>query len=249
MAISEQTAKFEKISTTDWIVDNLKKRLASGEYATGDRLPTQLELARSMNVGRSSVREAMRELQALGLIELKVGSGAFVRSASITPESAIRWFRENEMLLNDLFEVRMAIEPVAVRLAALRATNAEIAELKRICEVFAQAAAEADVAGLVQYDEAFHHHVMTCSHNPLFMQMNEILTGAFRKYRQRSFRIPSTMNDAVEPHRDIANAIGARDPNAAVLHMNRHLEISVRDISAAAGSHDFETGPSEMTGR
>lgn len=233
----EQMEKFEKISTTDWIVDYLKKLITSGEYATGDKLPTQLELARSMNVGRSSVREAMRELQALGLIELKVGNGAFVRSCNITPESAIQWFRENEVVLNDLFEVRLAIEPAAVRLAAGRATNQEIAELRHICEVFAKAAAEEDVSGLVQHDEAFHNHIMTCSHNPLFMQMNEMLTGAFRKYRQRSFRIPATMNDAVEPHWDIYNAICARDPKAAVLHMNRHLEISVRDISDAASGH------------
>jgi Transcriptional regulators len=238
MATVTQMEKYEKTSTIDWIVDNLKKRITSGEYAIGSRLPTQLELARSMNVGRSSVREAMRELQALGLIELKVGSGAYVRSDSITAESAIKWFRENEMLLNDLFEVRLAIEPVAVRLAALRATNAEIALLRRICEVFARAAAEADVDGLVRHDEEFHTHIVTCSHNPLFAQMNEIITGAFRKYRQRSFRIPATMQNAVEPHWDIFNAINARDAAAAVLHMNRHLEISVRDVSDAAGGQE-----------
>ena len=201
----------------------------------GGRLPTQQELARSMNVGRSSVREAMRELQALGLIELKVGSGAYVRQQNITPESAVTWFRENEVLLNDLFEVRLALEPAAVRLAASRATNAELAELQRISELFAKAADEADVDGLIRYDEAFHKQIIACSRNHLFMQIIEILTKAFRKYRQRSFRIPATMNDAVEPHWDIFGAIKNRDAAAAVLHMNRHLDISMKDISDAAG--------------
>ena len=226
--------KHKKVSTTDWIVDTLKKRIANGDYAVGDRLPTQQELAESMNVGRSSVREAMRELQALGFIELKAGSGAYLRSSVITPESAITWFQENAALLSDLFDVRFAIEPVAARLAASRCVSSEIADLEGICARFDRAAAAADVNGLVSLDEAFHRQVIVMSHNPLFGQMNEILTQAFRKYRLRSFRIPFTMNNAVEPHRDICESIKRRDSAAAALHMNRHLEISLKDVSTAA---------------
>ncbi len=226
--------KHQKVSTADWIVETLKKRIANGAYAVGERLPSQFELAKSMNVGRSSIREAMRELQAMGLIELKTGSGAYLKATTITPESALRWFKENEVVLNDLFEVRLAIEPAAAKLAATRANKQEIEELRHICEAFSAAAADADVTKLVEYDEKFHNQVMLCSHNPLFLQMNEILTSAFRKYRQRSFRIPESMNDAVEPHWDIYNAINNRDVDGAARHMFRHLDISVRDISAAA---------------
>lgn len=226
--------KHKKVSTTDWIVDTLKKRIAGGSYAVGDKLPTQMELAESMNVGRSSVREAVRELQAIGLIELKAGSGAYLRSATITPESAMSWFQENAGLLSDLFDVRFAIEPVAARLAATRCLAAEIDELRSICDRFDRAAVDSDTNGLVSLDEAFHRQVVVMSHNPLFGQMNEVLTQSFRKYRLRSFNIPFTRNNAVEPHRDICHALERRDSAAAVLHMNRHLEISLKDISAAA---------------
>lgn len=234
-----EPARRERQTTADWVVDTLKKHIASGNYMVGDKLPTQMELARMLNVGRSSIREAMRELQVLGLVELRTGSGPILRSTMITPESAVSWFKENALLLTDLFEVRFAVEPAAAKLAAIRAGNDDIAGLEKAFDLFLEAAKREDVNQLVLQDEAFHGGIVHASHNPFFLKINELLTQEFRKYRQRSYRISSNSFEAVDPHRDILNAITRRDPEAASLQMTRHLEISLRGITAAATSNGF----------
>lgn len=230
--------KRERKTTADWVVDTLKKHIANGAYVVGEKLPTQHELAKALDVGRSSIREAMRELQVLGLVELRSGSGAVLRSTMITPESAVHWFKENALLLSDLFDVRFALEPAAAKLAATRATCADIAKLEEAFNLFVAAADNGDISQLVLQDEAFHGQIVHCSHNPFFLKINELLTQEFRKYRQRSYRVATNNHEAVEPHRDVLNAIKKRDPEAAKLQMNRHLELSLRGITSAP-AHDM----------
>lgn len=230
----ENMEKRERQTTADWVVDTLKKHIANGSYVVGEKLPTQHELAKALDVGRSSIREAMRELQVLGLVELRSGSGAVLRSTMITPESAVHWFQENALLLSDLFEVRFALEPAAARFAATRATGEDIAKLEEAFDGFVAAADSGDISRLVLQDEAFHGQIVRGSHNPFFLKINELLMQEFRKYRQRSYRVSCDNHEAVEPHRDVLAAIKRRDPEAAMLQMNRHLELSLRSITAAA---------------
>ncbi|MDR1611252.1 MAG: FadR family transcriptional regulator [Planctomycetota bacterium] len=234
-----EQSRRKRQTTADWVVDTLKKHIASGNYMVGDKLPTQMELAKMLNVGRSSIREAMRELQVLGLVELRTGSGATLLSTMITPESAVNWYKENALLLTDLFEVRFALEPASARLAAIRASKEDIDKLEEAFTLFVKAAAAVDVNQLVFQDEAFHSGIVRSSHNPFFLKISELLTQEFRRYRQRSFRISSNSFEAVDPHRDILNAISRRDPDSAFLHMTRHLELSLRGITAVTTSEYF----------
>lgn len=157
----------------------------------------------------------------------------------ITQESAVSWVKENALLLTDLFDVRFAMEPAAARLAAIRARGEDLAGLEEAFGLFHEAAKNRDVNQLVLQDEAFHGGIVRSSHNLFFLKINELLTQEFRKYRQRSYRIAKSGFEAVEAHRDILNAIARRDAESATLHMTRHLEISMRDITEVATSESF----------
>ena len=115
------------------VVDKLKEYLFSGEIAVGDKLPVEKELCEQLGVGRGTVREAFRILEATGYVELRPGKGAFAaRTSEIELGDVMQWFTEHEVETKDFLEVRMAIEPLSVRLAIERCSDEDVAQLEHI---------------------------------------------------------------------------------------------------------------------
>lgn len=228
--------RIAKVSVTDEVADRIRTMIRSGEVAVGQKLPTEMELRERFGVGRSTVREALRALQAIGLVELRPGTGAFVAAPTDSMEAIRTWFIEKETELDEFMEVRMAIEPVAVRLAAARATEAEIDEIDAIHGDFVDAIEEGDAMSLAKLDEAFHTAIVEASHNTMLAKMHGLVTDALRDYRIRSFAVAENVRNALGPHRSILEALRSGDSESGVAAMHEHLVISLDDIRRVA--HD-----------
>ena len=143
----------ERVSVVQQVVTNIQQYIQEEEIAVGSKLPTEMELCDKMGVGRGTIREAMRILQAKGIVEIRPGRGAFLANAEEPKrEELSTWFTQNEVELKDVTEVRMAIEPLAVRLAIRRATPEDIQELKHIQEKAVKAAWNEDAKTMAACD-------------------------------------------------------------------------------------------------
>jgi GntR family transcriptional regulator, transcriptional repressor for pyruvate dehydrogenase complex len=224
--------RITKVSVIEQVIKELQGLISSGDYEVGDKLPPELELCKDLGVSRSTVREAYRMLNAYGLVEIRPGRGAFVRRLhrDADHDSVRDWFIEKEAELLELMEVRMAVEPIAVRLAIKRATGKQVATITAIHERFAAAAARTDALELATLDEAFHTAIVEASSNRLLVKLNRLLVDEFREYRARAFSVEENIAHALAPHEAIVKAILEQDTAAAIEAMNGHLATSLEDI-------------------
>lgn len=218
-------SSMEVAKASDVLADELRERILSGEYREGTPLPPERELVVQTRLGRTTVREALRILQAQGLVRIRTGrnGGAFVQhpgeeSVASTVELLIRGRR---MRLVSIHETREAIEPSCARLAALHRTDTELATL--------DAANEATVAGgsleeFLQANVDWHVGVAAAGHNEILTGMMTALSRAiFAATRTEGFVNDEVRAITVRAHRSITRAIRDRDPDAAVRRMGRHV--------------------------
>ncbi len=222
--------EIQRISITDAVVESMKELIESGEYEAGQKLPTEAKLCEMLKVSRTSVREAFRVLQALGYVVIKAGKGAFVAEKKPGLGEKALWYEADNVEFSDFMEVRYAVEPLGVRLAVERASEKQIAELSEIHDSFVEANAGHDMAKLIMLDELFHTKIMSCTKNPLLININKQLLDSFRMYRGESFMNTEVYGNAVIPHERILECFKRHDAEQAVLEMQRHLDITSEDM-------------------
>lgn len=229
-----------RVSVTTQIVESIKESIENNQFPIGEKLPSEMKLCELMNVSRSSVREAVRELQAQGFLELKPGKGAFVRSKRpYNNYDTIReWFISSAPNLEDYTEVRMAIEPYAVALACKRATETERSMLKEIHINFIEGNKTHDPAQLATLDEQFHTQILIMSHNSLIITISELLMKALKKYRLLSITAQNNSDNTIEEHERILSAILEQDTAKAQQAMQFHLNRVEQRIVSLAGDDE-----------
>ena len=220
-----------KSSVLEQVVQELTQFLASGDISEGEKLPPESELGKTLGVGRSTIREALRVLQTRGMITVQQGRGAFVERTVPDDPGLAHWFSEHRFELEEFFEVRIALESLAVRLAAERATVEELHALDRSFTAFATAADAEEWPRLSALDEEFHTLIATAAHNRLLAGMNQMVVGNLKEYRATIFIVPRLAYKAVEPHQAIFEAIRNGDAERGVLKMVEHMRISMEDIA------------------
>lgn len=223
--------EIQRMSITDSVVATIKDMILSGEYKANEKLPAEMSFCQSLKVSRTSVREALRVLQALGFVEIRPGKGAFVADNQQKEESSGSMNLNMEgARFHDFMEVRMAIETLSVRLAVERCTKKQIQELKEIHEAFVEANNSHDMIKMIMLDELFHKQIVACTNNPLLMGINEQVLDAFRAYRGDSFSNDMVYQNAVEPHARILLCFETHNATLAVEEIRRHLDITSRDM-------------------
>lgn len=221
-----------KVPVVQQVVENLQEYILSGEVKVGDKLPTENELCKRLSVGRSTIREAFRILQANGFVEIKPGRGAFVRRTEEPVQvDVIEWFAQNEVELIDCIQVRYAIEPLAIKLAISNCTDEDIAKLKTIHEEFVKAVEGSDAAAIAHFDELFHTQIMEMSHNNLLISINKLISDGVKSFRDKTFMVPRNAMNAIDPHSSILSAIQAKDTEAGEMYMKRHINKILEDLT------------------
>lgn len=205
-----------KRKASQQVADAICGMLRSGDYRVGDRLPSESELGSSLAVSRSTVREAVRELTSLGVLEIQHGRGTFVRS--LRPDLLLRsdslLDRPNDRIREELLEVRGIVEPEAAALAAQRASHEDIERLRYDVERLAEAIGQ----GIpVPEDLGFHLDLVRATHNAALWRVS----GAIISFYQWDGHLP-TGQDVID-HREIYEAVRDHDPARARQAMIAHL--------------------------
>lgn len=222
----------ERVPVVQQVVNNIQEYILSGAVAVGEKLPTEKELCKELSVGRSTLREAFRILQANNLVEIKPGRGAFVANTKKPdPNDIVDWFAQNEVELKDCLEVRMAIEPLSIKLAIARCSDADIAQLEKTHAQFVNAVEKRDVAAIAKFDERFHNMIVEKSYNKVLISINKKVSEYIQAFRSKTFQIEQNALHAIEPHANIMKAIEERDIEAGELYMRKHLQRVSEDMT------------------
>jgi GntR family transcriptional repressor for pyruvate dehydrogenase complex len=220
-------------SLSDTVVEQLLAQLRNGSVRPGDRLPGEHELMRMLGVGRSSVREALRALITLGLVETRPGRGPVVVARSPNPLAALGSGVDvadalQKSAVLDLLEVRECLEGQAAALAAERATPLDLVTI----EGHALEIERRIEAGLTYFrpNAAFHTSVARASHNNILAESVHRLVGQVRVYRERLMReIPGMPSGDIAEHGAVLDALKERDAERAraamVTHIRRFAEL------------------------
>ncbi|MGH4038219.1 MAG: FadR/GntR family transcriptional regulator [Sphaerochaeta sp.] len=233
--------QIKRIPVTKQISDSIKDSIIEGKFAIGEKLPTEQKLCDVLGVSRSSLREALKELQAQGFIELKVGKGAFVSDNEPHDYESLRqWFKEAAPTLEEYTQVRVVIEPQIASEAAYRGTPEEKQQLLNIHESFVKAEKIGNTSQMANIDEKFHTYIFKMAKNSVFKQINEFLNVGLRPYRIRSIALKTTSKNTVEEHYKICLAINNGNGKEAKIAMENHLKKSKSEIQYIASSYNPE---------
>lgn len=162
----------------DQVIDQLRAQIASGEWPVGSRIPPEPDLVGQLGVGRNTLREAVRALAHLGLLESRQGAGTFVRADSELAGAVGRRLAHAE--LRDVLEVRRGFEVEAARLAARRRTDADLTALRAALAAREDAWESRDLGTFVEADARFHHAVAACAHNRILLELYTDFGGSVR---------------------------------------------------------------------
>lgn len=197
----------------------------------GDRLPAERELMTALAVGRSTVREVIRQFQALGVVEARKGSGTYllkpISGATIHMPLSLETTHLRDGLLKTL-EVRRGIEVEASAVAARMRTAHDLAVIEEKLDAMEEVHLAKGTSG--PEDLAFHLAVYDATHNPLFRQLLEQMRGAFERFWEKPFDRPDFARRSFPFHRTLFNAIAASDPDAARAETLKILAIVEEDI-------------------
>ena len=224
------------------IVRQVKAMIAEGRLKSGDQLPPERDLAEKFVVSRTSVREALRALESLGLVEIRPGEGTFVREVSVESliEPLALVMASQREAIGELFEARQMIEPALAALAARRATPEELHEMERILEEQAKEVA-AGRTGLEQ-DAEFHSAIGAAAHNRAITRIAHAVMDLLRQSREESLNTPGRPTRSHEDHRRLLAAIRARDEAGARQAMINHLQ-AVEGLVLGDDESGYSSGP------
>ncbi|GGU54087.1 FadR/GntR family transcriptional regulator [Lentzea flava] len=211
-------------------VEALAGRILAGEIGEGDTLDLPA-LREELDVSLTALREALKVLTAKGMIDARQKRGTFVQPRSswnLLDTDVMRWQTQagsDHGLFGELTEMRVIVEPAAARLAAERATDADVEALAAAVERMASAR---DLAATVRADLDFHRLLMAATHNTFLTQVERIIAIGLA---ERDKLVHGTVeDDPVPSHRAVLDAITARDPEAAYAAMRALVDKSGADL-------------------
>lgn len=205
--------------------EQLEEAIRRGDYPPGDKLPSERELSEMFGVSRVSVREAVRSLEAIGLIDVRHGLGSVVTDpAARAGRDLRRWVGLNRDEALDLLRVRGALDELAAEDAAAAASPDAIAAIRAAHEAFADAAASGDPEQLKVLDVAFHEAIAAASGSNLLHNLLADLHEHLADSRSISFARPDRPAQSAAEHAAIVEAIEAGDGDAARRATKEHIE-------------------------
>lgn len=214
------------------VVDQIQNMIIDGSVRGGERLPPERRMAERLQVSRNSVREAMRALEILGIVECRHGGGNYIRKnvdSLFEPLSIL--FRVNNGSFTDLLEFRRMLEAEAAALAAIRASDEQIKQLQLSAVGLS---GQIDESELVSLDKRFHFMIAEYSGNFLFVALynaiSRIFESCIKDARQAILDKTHNRERLASQHLNICKAIAGRDPRSAAEAVNEHFTFIIENI-------------------
>ncbi len=229
----------ESSKMSDQVIRHIQKMILDGELSEGDKLPPEREMTERLGIGRPALREALKSLEMLGLVERQHGRGNFIvnniQSSYFEPLSLS--FILNHGTQQELYEMRICLESYAVRKAAETASPTDILALRTNLK---QMMAGRDAAAKASFDQSFHLEIVRIAGNTLLYNTMENLSYLMNRFIERSVRLSYFEGDSIDniyrEHAAIISAIEQHDPDAAIEAIQQHLgkiKVSMIDDAAA----------------
>lgn len=209
-------------------IAEIKRLIESGQLTPGSRLPSERELAKMLNVSRPSLREALRALSFLGIIETRHGEGNFLAESSrnwpLDPLGIMLTLKRGSVA--DIFEARMGLDMAAAALGAERRTRQDLAALRNAIRRSKNSIT--DPEQFLQYDLEFHKALAAASKNAIIADLLKKLNRLYFNERvllhRHQGRVGLELDFNFSDHEEILKHIEAKDPDRAAASMKRHLQ-------------------------
>jgi GntR family transcriptional repressor for pyruvate dehydrogenase complex len=235
-----------KSALSEDIVRKLLVLLKEKKLRPGDRLPPERELAEQLQVSRPSLREALRALSIMHVVETRQGSGTYI--SSLEPKRLVEHldfvFALADSTYLSLFEARKVVEVGICGLAAERITDEQIARLEACLERALQGFRNIDV--YFQADVELHEIITEAASSPILSRIMASISHLSRASRQRTVVLPGIVQQVIEDHSAIVHALKMRDPDAARLAMHQHLAHVEQRLLDDLATHPDATPPPSL---
>ena len=221
------TAKFEletipRNRLYQAVAQQLQERILP-ELSPGDTLPSERELVQMLGVSRGSVREAVRSLELIGLLEARQGVGTVVKDPSadsaLNPVADV--LLQKRKLIRELLDVRKMLEPAVARRAARHISSQQIAEMENILRRQEEKLQRNEPA--IEEDTSFHYAIAAAANNAVVFKLIDVLMDLLRETRERSLQVDGRQEKSLAGHRRILAALKRGEAAAAATATHRHL--------------------------
>jgi GntR family transcriptional regulator, transcriptional repressor for pyruvate dehydrogenase complex len=250
-AARPETSSFTPLERTSvglQAVETIKALILAGDLQPGDALPSERELAVMLGISRPSLREAIRVLSAMNVLEPRHGGGTFVTSLDprLLAQPVSFLLQVEPTAFRHLHEVRQMLEVGAVRLAAPRITEDALDNLQQLAEAAEQALS--DPARYTELDFEIHTAIIEATGNPICLSLYESIADLSLESRKRTARTASVRRRAHEDHVAIISTLRSHDAEAAAQAMSSHLEAMQHALTAEdASAHRATSTSSDRT--
>lgn len=220
-------AEFEAVRKTkvyEKVAEQIQRLIRDGLLKPGDMLPPERELAETFQVSRSSLRDAIRTLELMGMVEARQGEGTVVREPSgeavASPLTAV--LLQQREFVSELLELRGMIEPTLAARAATHADADDLAELEDILRRQKERVDRGELA--IEEDSEFHYSIARASNNKVVLQVVDVFMDLLRESRKHSLQVEGRLQKSLVSHQQILSAIARHDAAAAENAMRRHIQ-------------------------
>lgn len=222
----------KKVRISDSVIDAIKEMIAEDGFKPGDKFYSENELTKKLQVSRSSIREALRILEVTGQVSVKQGKGIYINDKQGQQFSEFSsWLKANERSIRDNFEVRLIIEPKAAGYAAEKADKKDLDKMEDAYKNFVKYARVHKIEEAILCDGKFHRLLAGATKNKtLYVLMKAMIMNLPNGWIS-SLYTPGRIEQTVDEHNDILQAIKKHDKIGAENAMTRHLLNALHDIS------------------
>lgn len=211
------------------VADNILSMITiEKRFSVGDKLPNELDLSEELNVSRTTLREAIRILVALDILEIQRGKGTYVKENAFKKQQDLEQLSNIKVNARDLYEMRLIFEPEAAYYAALRATDSE---LKRILEFGKKVEKEiSNHQDRTDDEHSFHKAIAQATHNEFMNKLMPILYQAISKGVYLSLQSDKAIEDTINDHRMIMEFLEQRNAEGAKNAMKIHIMHAMKEL-------------------
>lgn len=217
---------YAKSVLSEQVASDLKELIKKKELKPGDKLPNELVLTDQLNVSRSTVREAIKILRSENVLEVRRGLGTFVSKTPGVKEDPFGIaFMEEADLLRNFYEMRLVVEPQLAHIAAERATDDELDQIRKAYEAVKAAIEGGD--NHTEMDIHFHDLIAAATHNPIMQRMLPVINEGIAKGYEKTKDIQASGPEVLMQHRKIMHALMDRNATEAEAAMRAHIQYGI----------------------
>jgi GntR family transcriptional regulator, transcriptional repressor for pyruvate dehydrogenase complex len=229
--------------------EQLISYVVKGSWKAGDRIPPERQLCQQLGIARTSLREALKAMELIGMLDSRVGDGTFVCPRTEFLSRPLLWaFTGNDHAeLHDIMEARTIIEENLAGLAAERGSDDEIGKIGEAVQAMRDSIARGD--SILEADMAFHIAICEAARNEVLRNAVQLLRNLLRQWIYYKLLIPDIAPTVLKRHAAIYRAIAQRKPTSARNEMRRHLEETMRLVTQVVEQQHARSGQRVMNGR